>query len=159
MRFLIVSAELFHLIEPDVACFGRKDIQQLTLLRQMVRDLNWALDLAVTPTVREPDGLALSSRNGYLTPDQRPRATALYAALGAALDLWRGGETRAAQLEARMRATLAAHAAVAVEYIAIAEPTALAPVDRVDGSTVVALAARIGSVRLIDNVILGEGLP
>jgi pantoate--beta-alanine ligase len=155
---LTVVAKLFHLAEPDVACFGRKDIQQAVLIRQMVRDLNWPLAIVVVPTVREPDGLALSSRNRYLSPEERRDALALSRALAAAHSAWRGGERRAARIEAVMREVLAISPAVRPEYIAVAEPTALAPVETVDDGTVVALAARVGGTRLIDNIILGEGL-
>jgi pantoate--beta-alanine ligase len=155
---LTVVAKLFHLAEPDVACFGRKDIQQVVLIQQMVRDLDWPLELAVVPTVREPDGLALSSRNRYLSPDERHEALALSRALAAAHAAWRGGERRATQIEAQMRAVLAMSPGVGPEDIAVTEPTALARVETVDHGTVVALAARVGSTRLIDNIILGEGL-
>jgi pantoate--beta-alanine ligase len=155
---LTVVAKLFHLVEPDVACFGRKDIQQVVLIRQMVRDLDWPLELAVVPTVREPDGLALSSRNRYLSADERRDALALSRALAAAHTAWHGGERRASQIEARMRGVLAMSPGVRPEYIAVTEPTALSPVETVDSGTVIALAARVGSTRLIDNIILGEGL-
>ena len=155
---LTVVAKLFHLVEPDVACFGRKDIQQATLVRQMVRDLDWRLEIAVVPTVREPDGLALSSRNAYLDPDDRRRAVVLSAALRAAHDAFRAGERTAAVLLGAMRQVLATEAAVKVEYVAVAEPATLAPVETVDAETVVALAARVGRTRLIDNIILGQGL-
>lgn len=155
---LTVVAKLFHLVEPEVACFGRKDIQQATLVRQMVRDLDWRLEIAVVPTVREPDGLALSSRNAYLDPDDRRRAVVLSAALRAAHDAFRAGERTAAVLLGAMRQVLATEAAVKVEYVAVAEPATLAPVETVDAETVVALAARVGRTRLIDNIILGQGL-
>jgi pantoate--beta-alanine ligase len=155
---LTVVAKLFHLVEPDVACFGRKDIQQATLVRQMVRDLDWPLEIVVVPTVREPDGLALSSRNAYLDPDQRRRAGVLSAALRSAHELFQAGERQAAALQAQVRQTLATEPAVKVEYVAVAEPRTLAPVETVDADTVVALAARLGRTRLIDNIILGEGL-
>jgi pantoate--beta-alanine ligase len=155
---LTVVAKLFHLVEPDVACFGRKDVQQVVLVRQMVRDLDWPLEVVVVPTVREPDGLALSSRNRYLSAGERREALALSRALAAAHQSWRGGERRAGRLEARMREVLAMSPGVRVEYIAVTEPTALAPVESVDDGTVIALAARVGSTRLIDNIILGEGL-
>jgi pantoate--beta-alanine ligase len=155
---LTVVAKLFHLAEPDLACFGRKDIQQATLVRQMVRDLDWPLEIVVVPTVREPDGLALSSRNAYLDADLRRRAVILSAALGAAHDRFRAGERQAAALEAVARATLASEPAVEVEYVAVAEPRTLAPVETVEADTVVALAARLGRTRLIDNIILGDGL-
>ena len=97
---LTVVAKLFHLAEPDVACFGRKDIQQATLIRQMVRDLDWPLELVVVPTVREPDGLALSSRNAYLDPDERRRAVVLSASLRAAHEAFRAGVRRAGEISA-----------------------------------------------------------
>jgi pantoate--beta-alanine ligase len=155
---LTVVAKLFHLTEPDVACFGRKDVQQAVLIRQMVRELDWPLELAVVPTVREPDGLALSSRNAYLNPEQRRRATALSGALREAHAAWRRGERSAAAIEARMRSVLEVYPEVMVEYIAVAEPELLAPVDQVEETTVVAIAARVGRTRLIDNIVLGEGV-
>jgi pantoate--beta-alanine ligase len=155
---LTVVAKLFHLVEPDVAMFGRKDIQQAVLVRQMVRDLDWPLEIAVVPTVREPDGLALSSRNAHLDPAERRQAVALSAALGAAHEAFAAGERNAAALVALMRRGLEAEPALRVEYLAVAEPRALAPVETVDADTVVALAARLGRTRLIDNIILGEGL-
>jgi pantoate--beta-alanine ligase len=153
---LTVVAKLFHLVQPDVACFGRKDIQQLTLIRQMVRDLDWPIEILAVPTVREPDGLALSSRNSYLKPEDRSRAVVLSRALRAAQAAWKGGETRATGIETRMRQELEQEPEISVEYIAIAEPQALAPVTTVEATTVVAIAARIGGTRLIDNVALGE---
>jgi len=155
---LTVVAKLFHLVEPDLACFGQKDIQQLTLVRRMVRDLDWPVAIVAVPTVREPDGLALSSRNAYLGAEDRRRAVVLSRALQTAHQAWRGGETRAAGLEGQMRQELGREPAVAVEYISIADPEALAPVDMVDERTVVSIAARVGGTRLIDNIKLGEGI-
>lgn len=155
---LTVVAKLFHLIEPDVACFGRKDLQQLTLVRRMVRDLDWPIEIVGVPTVREPDGLALSSRNGYLNPADRHRAVVLSRALHAAHEAYCGGERQAAVLEQRMRHQLNREPEVQVEYIAITEPEQLQPVAEVDGRTVVALAARVGGTRLIDNINLAQGL-
>jgi pantoate--beta-alanine ligase len=155
---LTVVAKLFHLVEPDLAAFGRKDVQQATLIRQMVRDLDWPLEVVVVPTVREPDGLALSSRNAYLDPDERRRALVLSAALRAAHEAFRAGASRAGDVSAAARRVLETEPSVAVEYLAVAEPRTLAPVDTVDAETVVALAARLGQTRLIDNIVLGEGL-
>jgi pantoate--beta-alanine ligase len=155
---LTVVAKLFHLVEPDVACFGRKDVQQAVLVRQMVRDLDWPLELAVVPTVREADGLALSSRNAYLDPEQRRQATALSGALKEAHAAWRGGERSAKAIEARMRRFLETVPEVQVEYIAVVDPEALAPVAEVQVTSVAALAARVGRTRLIDNIVLGEGV-
>ena len=155
---LTVVAKLFHLIEPDVACFGRKDLQQLTLVRQMVRDLDWPIEIVGVPTVREPDGLALSSRNAYLSPADRRRAVVLSRALHVAHQTYCGGEHQAAVLEQRMREELSREPQVQLEYIAIAEPDRIQPVAEVDGRTVVALAARVGGTRLIDNISLAQGL-
>jgi len=155
---LTVVAKLFHLTEPDVACFGRKDVQQSVLIRQMVRELDWPIEMVVVPTVREADGLALSSRNAYLDPEQRRQAAALSGALREAHAAWQGGERTAARIEARMRRLFAAFPQVQVEYIAVAEPESLAPVTEVRGDTLVAVAARVGATRLIDNIVLEEGV-
>jgi pantoate--beta-alanine ligase len=155
---LTVVAKLFHLVEPDLATFGRKDIQQAVLVRQMVRDLDWPLEIVVVPTVREADGLALSSRNAYLDAEQRRQALALSGALRAAHEAFVAGERRASALAAVVRRRLDLEPAVTVEYIAIAEPRGLAPVETAEAETVVALAGRVGRTRLIDNIILGEGL-
>ncbi len=155
---LTVVAKLFNLVEPDVVCFGRKDIQQATLVRQMIRDLDWPIEIAVVRTVREPDGLALSSRNTYLESEERQSALGLSGALQLAHQAWRGGETGAAAIEAGMRRSLETFPALTVDYIAIADPGDLAPVARVDANTIVAIAGRLGRTRLIDNIILGEGL-
>jgi len=155
---LTVVAKLFHLVEPDLACFGQKDIQQLTLIRRMVRDLDFPVEIVAVPTVREPDGLALSSRNAYLGSEDRKRAVVLSRALQAAHQAWRDGESRATELEVRMRQELGREPAVAVEYISIADPETLAPVETADQGTVVSLAARIGGTRLIDNIKLGVGI-
>jgi pantoate--beta-alanine ligase len=155
---LTVVAKLFHLVEPDLACFGQKDIQQLTLVKRMVRDLDWPIEIVAVPTVREPDGLALSSRNAYLSSDDRLKAVALSRALQAAHHAWCEGEQRAPIIEQRMRQVLQEHPEIAVEYIAIVEPDTLVPVVTVDGRTVVAVAARVGGTRLIDNISLAQGL-
>jgi pantoate--beta-alanine ligase len=154
---LTVVAKLFHLVEPDVAVFGQKDIQQAVLIRQMVRDLDWPIELVIVPTVREADGLALSSRNAYLDAAGRRSALGLSAALRAAHDAWRRGERNAEALETRMRAVLERHPGLAVEYIAVVEPDGLSPVSMTTGETVVAIAGRVGATRLIDNISLGQG--
>jgi pantoate--beta-alanine ligase len=155
---LTVVAKLFHLVEPNLACFGRKDIQQLTLIKRMVCDLDWRIEIVDVPTVREPDGLALSSRNAYLQGADRQSALALSRALGVAHQGFCQGERKAVALEHRMRTALKENPEVAVEYIAIVEPTSLTPVAAVDGRTIVAIAARVGGTRLIDNITLAEGL-
>jgi pantoate--beta-alanine ligase len=156
---LTVVAKLFHLTEPGVACFGQKDIQQLSQVRQMVRDLDWPIEIVEVPTVREPDGLALSSRNAYLSPEDRSRALALSRALGEAHRAWCEGERQASIIEDRMRRLLLReYPEVRPDYIAIVEPDALAPVSMVDARSVVAIAARVGHTRLIDNISLAQGL-
>lgn len=155
---LTVVAKLFHQVTPDVACFGQKDIQQATLVRQMVRDLDWKLDIVVVPTVREPDGLALSSRNVYLSPDQRRDARGLSQALAEAHDAWREGERSAAAIVARMRARLEVFGGLEIEYIGVLEQTTFQSIATVTAASVVAIAGRLGDTRLIDNIILGKGL-
>ncbi len=155
---LTVVAKLFHLVEPDLAVFGQKDIQQVVLIRQMVRDLDWPLELVIVPTVREADGLALSSRNAYLDEGGRRTALGLSAALRAAHEAWRKGDRSAEAIEARMRAVLEQHAGLAVEYVAIVEPDSLTSVSVTTAATIVAGAGRVGRTRLIDNIILGQGL-
>ena len=155
---LTVVAKLFHLVEPDVALFGQKDVQQTVLIRRMVQDLDWNLELVIVPTVRDPDGLALSSRNVYLDAAGRSSALALSSALRRAHQLFAAGERRAATLQREMEEVFRLHPGIAVEYIAIVDPDHMQPVSTVDGSTLVALAARVGTTRLIDNIVLGQGL-
>jgi pantoate--beta-alanine ligase len=155
---LTVVAKLFHLVEPDLACFGQKDIQQLTLIRRMVRDLDWPIEIVAVPTVREADGMALSSRNAYLGAEDRRRAVVLSQALLTAHHAWCEGETRAEAIEQRMRLKLKTTPKVTVDYIAIVEPETLAPVTTVDAGTLVAIAGRVGGTRLIDNIVLARGL-
>lgn len=151
---LTVVAKLFHQVMPDLAIFGQKDIQQFTLIRRMLTDLDWPIELIMVPTVRESDGLALSSRNAYLDAGDRVRARALSAGLFAAEAAWRGGERSADRLRALVAERLAAVPGVTPEYIAVVEPEGLAPVETAMTGTIVAVAARLGSTRLIDNVIL-----
>jgi pantoate--beta-alanine ligase len=154
---LTVVAKLFAVVQPDVAVFGRKDFQQAALIRRMVRDLNLPVDLVVAPTVREADGLALSSRNAYLDAAARRSALALGRALARGTALFRGGERRAAAISAGARAVLDAEPGVATEYAACVDPVELETLDETDEHTVLAVAARVGATRLIDNVVLGQG--
>lgn len=153
---LTVVAKLFHLAEPDVACFGQKDIQQFTLIRQMVRDLDWNLRLERVPIARDADGLALSSRNVYLSPSERHRATALHASLVAAREAFAAGEQHAGRLAERVRATLELQGGLSADYIAVVDPDEMLPVAAAEPGTIVAIAVRVGGTRLIDNIILGE---
>lgn len=153
---LTVVAKLFNIVQPDVVAFGQKDIEQVTLIGKMVRDLNVPLTLRVLPTVREPDGLALSSRNVYLTPEARVEALSLSRALQAVEQRWRAGERDAETLRTAAVAVFAATPGVVPDYIAIVAPDTLAPVVRAEAGTIVAVAARVATTRLIDNVILKE---
>jgi pantoate--beta-alanine ligase len=152
---LTIVAKLLHIVEPDVAVFGQKDIQQATLIRVMVRDLDWGLDLVVAPTVRAPDGMALSSRNAYLSSAQREQALAISRGLKRADQAWRRGTRDAASLEALVREEIAAAQGLTVDYVAIAEPAHMQPVVQADVGTIIAVAVRVGKTRLIDNHILG----
>jgi len=155
---LTVVAILFHQVEPDVACFGQKDIQQAGLVRRMVQDLHWRVELVVVPTVREPDGLALSSRNVYLSAEDRGAALGLSAALGEAHGAWVAGERSARRIEGRMQDCLRGFRGLQIEYIALLDPERFVPQDPVDAGSVVAVAGRVGSTRLIDNIILNQGV-
>src|SRR5467141_1975440 len=148
---LTVVAKLFHVVEPDVALFGRKDLQQAMLVQRLVRDLDFPLELEIAPTVRELDGLALSSRNAYLSPDERRAALALSRALRAVEQAWRGGQADPAALERRGMEVLRAPG-VAPEYLALVDDD-VRPVARADARTAVVVAARVGKTRLIDNVV------
>jgi pantoate--beta-alanine ligase len=145
-----VVAKLFHLSRPHVALFGEKDYQQLAVIRAMVKDLAFGVEIVGMPIVREPDGLALSSRNAYLSADERTRALALSRALREAADATRRGERDVERLRAEARERLAG-AGVRVDYVEIVHPETLAPVVRAEPGSVMLLAALVGATRLIDN--------
>ena len=153
---LTVVAKLFNIVQPDVAIFGQKDVQQATLVRAMVRDLDFPVEVVVSPTVREADGLALSSRNSYLSADDRRRALVLSRALRAVQRAYDDGERAAAALDWLGRGVLSEEPDVRLDYLAIMDPDTLEPADQAREGTIVALAARVGQTRLIDNVILGS---
>ncbi len=155
---LTVVLKLFNLVQPDVAVFGQKDVQQVTLIRAMVRDLDVPVRLVVAPTVREADGLALSSRNAYLTAEERRRALVLSRSLRAAHEAFVAGVRHTEELAGIVQAVLDEEPAVRVDYVSIVEPERLEPVETAAEDTVVALAARVGSTRLIDNIVLGRGV-
>lgn len=155
---LTVVLKLFEVVRPDVAVFGRKDVQQAALVRRMAADLDLGVEIVVAPTVREADGLALSSRNVYLDADARRRAALLSRALGAGVDRYRAGERDGAALVAAARAVLDADGAIAVDYLACIDPATFTAAARARDASVLAVAARVGATRLIDNVVLGEGL-
>jgi pantoate--beta-alanine ligase len=151
-----VVAKLFNMVGPDVAYFGQKDAQQVVVIERMVRDLDVPVRIETVPTVREADGLALSSRNAYLEPAERDRATALHRALKAAERAVASGDVSAAAVLAAARGELDA-AGIEPEYLELRSTTDLSPVERVNGSTLLAVAARVGRARLIDNTVLRQG--
>lgn len=148
---LTVVAKLFHIVKPDLAVFGRKDVQQLVMIRRMVRDLDFPVEIVAAPIVREPDGLARSSRNVYLTPEQRAEAVLLGASLRQAQAAFAGGETSAAALAARVAATLARGAGIRPQYIEVVSEDTLERVETVRPGDIIAIAAYVGRTRLIDN--------
>jgi pantoate--beta-alanine ligase len=149
-----VVAKLLHLVGPSRAYFGQKDAQQLAVVRRMVADLAFPNRIVACPTVREPDGLAVSSRNRYLSAEERAQATALYRALEAGRAAWRRGERDPAAVERTAHELLAEAEGVRVEYVALVEPDGFEPAKQAEAGQILATAARVGPTRLIDNVIL-----
>ena len=147
-----VVAKLLNIVTPARAYFGQKDAQQVAVLRRMVADLDMDVELVVCPTVRDPDGVALSSRNALLTPEQRARAVAIPRALEACQGRFRSGERDAGALRATLRDCLRGR--VDLEYVSVADPDTMAELDDVERPAVASVAARVGDVRLIDNVVL-----
>jgi pantoate--beta-alanine ligase len=153
---LTVVAKLFNLVQPDVAVFGQKDAQQARLIERMVRDLDFSVRIVVSPIVRESDGLAMSSRNRYLTAEERGRATCLSRALDRASALYAAGCRDAETLRMEMLTLLAEAEPEAIDYAVVVDNGTLVPVDQITGPVLVALAVRFSSARLIDNVVLGD---
>lgn len=147
-----VVAKLLNIVRPDAAYFGEKDAQQLAVIRQMVRDLDMPVDVIGCPIVREADGLALSSRNAYLSEDERRRATAISRALQAARTEIAAGERRADALERHMAAVVTAVRPTAVDYLSVVDAETLQPVEHVERAVLIAAAVRFGATRLIDNI-------
>jgi pantoate--beta-alanine ligase len=150
-----VVAKLFEITRPDVALFGQKDFQQLRVLQTMARERYPAIRVLGCPIVREPDGLAMSSRNAYLTPEQRTAALALSRGLSAARDAWSHGIRDPVRLRARVQNVLDKEPLVAPEYVAVTDPVTLAELRLPANRAVISLAARVGATRLIDNALLG----
>ncbi|HEX4898584.1 MAG TPA: pantoate--beta-alanine ligase [Candidatus Limnocylindrales bacterium] len=150
-----VVAILFGLVRADRAYFGQKDAQQVAVIRRMAIDLAIPTEVIACPTIREPDGLAMSSRNVHLSPAERGAAPVLRRALLAAREAWLGGERSGEVLRDRMRALLAEEPLATVEYVSCADAATLAELDRVDGPALLSLAVRFGTTRLIDNEPLG----
>lgn len=151
---LTVVAKLFNIVRPDCAVFGQKDLQQAALIRCMTRDLDFPIEVIVGPIVREPDGLAMSSRNAYLSAEERRAALCLHRALHSAQHAFDAGETDPAAIAAAAAATLGAEPGVAVQYVEVIDPESLETPDRVERGHAVAVAAHVGSTRLIDNHVL-----
>ncbi len=151
-----VVSKLFHIIEPDVAFFGQKDAAQSAVIRRMVSDLNFPVEIVICPIVREPDGLAMSSRNAYLNPDERQRALALHRSLNRVEDEFRAGERSAARLIAAATKVFAPEPQIRLDYFEIVDPDTLDPVEQIERPALVAVAAYVGSTRLIDNRILNR---
>ncbi len=150
-----VVAKLFNAVQPHKAFFGQKDAQQAAVIRQMVRDLNFPVDVIVCPTVREADGLAMSSRNKYLDGDERKAATVLFRALSAAKNAYESGERNADALRGKMKDVLEAEPRATVQYVSCADYDSLAELDVVKGKTLLSMAVLLGKTRLIDNFVLG----
>jgi len=149
-----VVAKLFHIVEPDLAFFGQKDAAQATIIRRMVREMNLPVEIVVCPIVREPDGLAMSSRNAHLNPKERKSALALPRALTEVKNRFDHGERNATALIEAAKQVLAQEPAVRLDYFEIVDPATLDPVGELKYPALVAVAAFVGSTRLIDNILL-----
>jgi len=151
-----VVAKLFNIVQPDRAYFGEKDYQQLLVVRRMAQDLRLPVDIIAVPIVREPDGLAMSSRNTRLNAQERQAATVLHRALEKGREVHRNGTRDADAILAQVRSMIAEERSVKVQYAELSDAESLAPIERVEGRAVLALAAYVGGTRLIDNIILGD---
>jgi len=147
-----VVCKLFNIVGPDKAYFGQKDAQQAIVVKRMVRDLNIPVEIVEVPTVREPDGLAMSSRNVYLTPQQRQSALSLYKSLVAAKEMIDQGERSAAKIRERMREILESADGVVIDYVEIVDANSLESLETLVGTVLIAVAAKVGDTRLIDNI-------
>jgi len=156
---LTVVCKLFGIVQPDLGVFGQKDFQQAVLIRKMVTDLDMPVRIEVAPTVREADGIAMSSRNQYLSADERRRALSISRGLAGAVRSFRSGERDAATIRQVVVATIEAAGGLDVEYVEVVYADELEPVEQADERSVVAVAARVGDTRLIDNVRLGAPDP
>jgi pantoate--beta-alanine ligase len=152
-----IVAKLFNTVQPDVAFFGQKDAQQALVIRRMIRDLDFGIELVLGPTVREPDGLAMSSRNAYLNPEERKAATVLRRALDAAESLWNEGVRSGDGIRDAMAKVLEGEPLAEPDYVSVASLDTLEELDHVETTALVSLAVRIGKPRLIDNCVLPPG--
>jgi len=149
-----VVAKLFNGVQPQRAYFGQKDAQQAVVIRQMTRDLNFPIEIVVCPIVREPDGLAMSSRNVYLDAEERKAATVLYRSLKAARNLYENGERNAEELRRLMREVIATELLAQMQYVSCADYDTLEELETVSGKTLLSMAVFLGKTRLIDNIVL-----
>lgn len=156
-----IVAKLFHLTNPHVALFGQKDAQQVAVIRRMMRDLNFDIELVAVPIVRETDGLAMSSRNAYLSPEQRSEAPVLYQSLNLAAERVRNGDRQCSEIIRRMSDLIVERTSGVIDYISIADEETLEELQVVEPGrrVLVSLAVRIGSTRLIDNIVLSGDNP
>jgi pantoate--beta-alanine ligase len=152
-----VVAKLFNVFQPTRAYFGQKDAQQAVVIRQMARDLDFNLEVVICPTVREPDGLALSSRNVHLSPDERAAATVLYRALSAAVSEWQAGQRDAGRLRATMTRLIQAEPLARLEYVSVAHPGTLQEIEGQADRALLSTAVFLGPTRLIDNMVVPGG--
>jgi pantoate--beta-alanine ligase len=150
-----VVARLFNIVQPDRAYFGQKDAQQLVVIKKMVSELDMNLEIVTVPTVREPDGLAMSSRNTYLNPEERKAAVVLYQALGLAQRLWSEGEKDALIIRRQMTELIQKQPLAHIDYISVADAETLDELDEVKPPALVSMAVKIGKTRLIDNIVVG----
>jgi pantoate--beta-alanine ligase len=151
-----VVAKLFGIVEPTRAYFGQKDAQQLVVIRKMVADLNMNIEVVAVPTVRELDGLAMSSRNVYLDPEERESAVVVHKALSRAQKLWRKGERSAELLRKEMTSLIESEPKATIDYVSIADPETLEELEQIEDQALVSMAIRIGKTRLIDSMTLGK---
>lgn len=151
-----IVAKLFNITKPHLAVFGQKDYQQLTVISRMVKDLNMDLQILGVPTYREPDGLAMSSRNSYLNAEERKSALCLKKSLDLAREMVRKGETQSAAIKKAIEDLVRSHPYTQIDYVNLCDPFTLDDVDTLTGETLLALAVRIGKTRLIDNCVLGK---
>ena len=150
-----VVAKLFNIVEPTRAYFGQKDAQQVVVIQKMVKDLNMNLEVVVVPTQREPDGLAMSSRNVYLSPQERQAAVVLWRSMGLARTLWEKGERDAGRLRQEMVDLIGREPLARLDYVSIADPVTLQELSRLEGPALISMAVYLGKTRLIDNTALG----
>jgi len=151
-----VVAKLFNIVEPTRAYFGQKDAQQVVVIQKMVTDLNMNLEVVVVPTQREPDGLAMSSRNVYLSPEERQAAVVLWRSMNLVKGLWQKGERDAERLRNEMVALIKKEPLARIDYVSIADTRTLDELSQIKGTALVSMAVYVGKTRLIDNLILGE---